>query len=84
LKGLSNAETAGREENERSAGCLVEPQGDITYCTECLNEIGPYDFFWRLYDGKDICDECQWELKVGTYSNAKDNQQVPLSDSSAG
>jgi hypothetical protein len=24
LKGLDNAETAGREENERSAGCLVE------------------------------------------------------------
>ena len=68
---LRNAETAGREVNERSAGWLVEPQGDITNCTECLNEIGPYDFFWRLYDGKDICEDCQKELKVGTYSNAE-------------
>jgi hypothetical protein len=53
---------------------LVETERDegIRFdCCECGDEVGPYDFFWKLTDNNRVCEACMRELKIGPYHEKK-------------
>jgi hypothetical protein len=69
--------TAAKEENamtDKPDYTKERGQGIRFDCTECGDEVGPFEYYWRLSAMRRICEDCANLLGVGPHRRTEHRQ----------